>query len=219
MVVPVVVVGGGPGGSATAISLRRAGVPVMLLDAARFPRDKVCGDVVLPSAQDAIRALGLDAGELERDSFPCTGAVYTTPSGFQTSGDFCDKNAVPRPWWLVRRTALDAWLLDAARRAGADVREEWRVEAFEPGKLTVRVPGGGSETILAAAVVGADGAASIIARQSQGLAPAPEHVCLAARAYIEDAAPNPPRLEVYTAIARRISNAITRAKRGAIRTA
>lgn len=44
----VVVVGAGPAGATAAMRLHRAGVPVVLLDRARFPRDKICGDLLPP---------------------------------------------------------------------------------------------------------------------------------------------------------------------------
>ena len=56
----VVVVGAGPAGAATAIRLAAAGERVIVIDRARFPRDKTCGDFVGPVAIDELRTLGLD---------------------------------------------------------------------------------------------------------------------------------------------------------------
>jgi flavin-dependent dehydrogenase len=58
----VVVVGAGPAGSACAHRLAAAGHDVLLIDQHRFPRDKVCGDGLIPDAHAALRRLGvLDA--------------------------------------------------------------------------------------------------------------------------------------------------------------
>ena len=46
----VVVVGGGPAGSITALTLASEGARVVLLEAARYPRDKVCGDALIPDS-------------------------------------------------------------------------------------------------------------------------------------------------------------------------
>ena len=54
----VLVAGGGPPGAAIATFLRLAGHDVLLLDAARFPRDKICGDGVSPEAWRLLEALG-----------------------------------------------------------------------------------------------------------------------------------------------------------------
>ena len=56
----VIVVGAGPGGAATAITLARRGVDVLLLDKAAFPREKICGDGLTPRAVRMLIRLGVD---------------------------------------------------------------------------------------------------------------------------------------------------------------
>src|SRR6185369_16381296 len=55
----VLIVGAGPAGSAAAITLARAGLDVVLVDQHSFPRDKVCGDGLIPDAHHALRRLGV----------------------------------------------------------------------------------------------------------------------------------------------------------------
>ena len=55
----VLVVGAGPAGSAAARTLALAGLDVVLVDAQAFPRDKVCGDGLIPDAHHAMRKLGV----------------------------------------------------------------------------------------------------------------------------------------------------------------
>ncbi|MBP7132904.1 MAG: NAD(P)/FAD-dependent oxidoreductase [Aquabacterium sp.] len=58
----VLIVGAGPSGSAAALTLARAGFDVVLIDQHAFPRDKICGDGLIPDAHQALRELGvLDA--------------------------------------------------------------------------------------------------------------------------------------------------------------
>jgi len=57
----VIVVGAGPAGSATAFYLARAGLDVLMLDKATFPREKVCGDGLTPRAVKALA--GMDVGD------------------------------------------------------------------------------------------------------------------------------------------------------------
>ena len=55
----VLVVGAGPAGSACAQALARAGMSVQLVDQHTFPRDKVCGDGLIPDAHAALKRLGV----------------------------------------------------------------------------------------------------------------------------------------------------------------
>src|ERR1700712_4203368 len=55
----VLVVGAGPAGAACALALARAGVDVVLVDQHDFPRDKICGDALIPDAHHALKRMGL----------------------------------------------------------------------------------------------------------------------------------------------------------------
>ncbi|MEA2688395.1 MAG: hypothetical protein QOD51_1002, partial [Candidatus Eremiobacteraeota bacterium] len=68
----VVIVGGGPAGSATALRLARAGVDVRIIERARFPRRKVCGEYLNAGAVAALDDLGV-LGEVEAASAPLRG--------------------------------------------------------------------------------------------------------------------------------------------------
>lgn len=59
----VIVVGAGPGGSATATYLARHGLSVTLLEKSTFPREKVCGDGLTPRATRALTRIGIDVSE------------------------------------------------------------------------------------------------------------------------------------------------------------
>ena len=55
----VIIIGAGPAGSASALFLHRKGLRVLVLDRARFPRDKVCGEFISPAADDILSDLGV----------------------------------------------------------------------------------------------------------------------------------------------------------------
>lgn len=59
----VLVVGAGPGGSATAYHLARHGVDVTVVERSAFPREKVCGDGLTPRGVAALLKMGVDPDE------------------------------------------------------------------------------------------------------------------------------------------------------------
>ena len=110
--VDLVVVGAGPAGSAAAIAAQRAGLRTLLLDAQGPRRDKTCGDGLTPRAVDTLRRLGLDVPAYRNRGLKLHGfggdVVAPWPRG--------EGSASPR-------ATFDAMLVDAASRAGADVRQ------------------------------------------------------------------------------------------------
>lgn len=146
--VDVIVVGAGPAGSTAAYRLARAGAKVLVLDRARFPRDKPCGGGVtirgarlLPFAIDAVVERVVD-----------TMAV--------TMGHHGPRREVGGEGPLVlmtQRRRLDEFLVEQAVAAGAEFRDHARVRDIRVGEDGVRVSTKHA-TISAAVLVGADGA-------------------------------------------------------------
>ena len=168
----VVVVGGGPAGAYTAWSLARAGVDVLVVDRARFPRDKPCSEYLSPEASRLLHAMGV-LEEVERlGPARLTGMRVLAPGGATIHGEFRASHG-----WrgftdyglAIRRRVLDDVLLARARSAGARVVEGLRVDdVVEAGGRVagVRTSGdAGSRELRAALVVGADGLRSVVARR------------------------------------------------------
>jgi geranylgeranyl reductase family protein len=118
--VDVLVVGAGPAGTAAATILARAGRQVVVIDKARFPRDKICGDGLTTSALRELDALGFDptvvASWIDVDE-----VVVRSPSG--RTGRFPLPRGQGRYAAVARRTDLDQALVELARRTGATVHE------------------------------------------------------------------------------------------------
>ena len=154
-----IVAGAGPAGSATALLLARAGARVLLLDRARFPRDKPCSEYLSPESTRVLERLGPEILRAVAAAAPAqlTGMRIVAPSGASVTGHFAGFS------YALPRTRFDAILRDAAEQAGADVREGLKVEelVYDNGAVAgviAREPGGGtSGTLRSDVVVGADG--------------------------------------------------------------
>ena len=162
----VVVVGGGPAGTATALFLRQQGRDVLLVDEARFPRDKLCGEGVSPEAWRLLDALGVAERVRALHPWPLRGMALTSPSGVSFTGRYRGPRAAG---FAIRRKILDRALLEAARDAGVEVREGTRALdlVLDHGRVSgvVCQSGAAPETLSARLVVGADGRRSVVARK------------------------------------------------------
>ncbi len=159
---PIVIAGAGPGGAALAAALARRGLPVVILDRARFPRAKPCGGGLTGHAAEAMAAAGLEL----RVPHTASPAARVRFGGFERSV------ALPRPVNVVRREEFDASLVEQVRALGAEVREGTAVEGFDvdAGGVTVRTARG---TIRGRALVGADGAGSLVRKRLVRREPVP----------------------------------------------
>src|SRR5215470_13747987 len=110
----VLIVGGGPAGSSCAWGLRRSCLRVLVLDKARFPRDKVCGGWITPQV---LEALDIDSAEYARGRTlqPITGFRISTIANREVEIPY--HRAVS---YGIRRCEFDEYLL---RRSGAQVCE------------------------------------------------------------------------------------------------
>jgi len=118
----VAVVGGGPAGAAAALTLARAGRNVVLVDKARFPRDKCCGDGLTTGALRLLEDLGLDPLDVPswRAIDACT---VVSPSGRAVELPLPSGPGAGTFAAVARRIDLDAALLDRARAAGVKVHD------------------------------------------------------------------------------------------------
>lgn len=164
----VIIVGAGPAGAMTAQRLAQKGIGVLLLDRARFPRDKACGGGLTPKS---FRQLDFDIDDL----------VLNRTRRIYLKGPHLAPTLIEMPngeeVWMVRRREFDARLVEVAQARGVTLRDGEGVTRVETGALLpFGSAQGGSGQALARVetnrgtyrgrvVVGADGAESIVARQ------------------------------------------------------
>lgn len=153
-----IVCGGSLAGSAAALTLARQGRTVAVFDKAAFPRSKLCGGLLTWKSVQILNAL---FGETPR-SLDEAGILRHVSDRYSIrtfSADLAD-GKLSYPFHFIDRTALDARLLEHARRAGATVVEEAEVAGCNPDSGEVLLMNG--ETFRGKYVIGADGAHSVV---------------------------------------------------------
>jgi len=151
----IVILGAGPAGAAAAVTARRAGLSVALIDKARFPRHKLCGGLVTGRCARHLR----DVFGLSPDP-----ALFETRRNFEfhMNGQRLGRLDDVPPAHLTMRRDFDHMLLRRALAAGAADFSGQRVAALEPGANRVRLRSG--EVLDYRGLIGADGVQSIVAR-------------------------------------------------------
>ncbi|NBO08207.1 MAG: geranylgeranyl reductase family protein [Actinobacteria bacterium] len=158
----VIVVGAGPGGSATAAHLARAGIKTLLLEKTEFPREKVCGDGLTPRAVKELLALDIDLttrGWIKNKGLRIIGGGHRLELPWPELSVFPD-------YGLVRtRADLDQILAQRAAALGADLHESTAVTGpvMEQDRIvgvTTKNSAGEERTLRAPIVVAADGNSS-----------------------------------------------------------
>jgi geranylgeranyl reductase family protein len=187
----VIVVGGGPAGSTLAWKLASNGVKTVVLEGAKFPREKVCGDYVEPRG---LRILDMMAG---LKTLEATSPLPITHSStyIDYKREYISKipfygvySTLPPHGYIVPRDVFDGLLLDIAAKAGATIHQETYATGFTSTATGIEVQAQAKGAKLAyqgRVVVGADGVNSVVARSAGLLASDPRHIALSQRAYAE----------------------------------
>ena len=147
----VAVVGAGPSGSTTAFYLAKAGLSVLLLDRAKFPRIKPCGGGVTARA---LKEAPIDLGPVvERE-------INRVRFSFRHGGEFVHVHSQTLAY-MTQRDRLDAFLAERAAEAGADFEDSCGLISLvrDDGGTTIQTSGA---RFRATVVVGADGANGIV---------------------------------------------------------
>ena len=166
----VIVVGAGPAGSAAAFHCASAGLDVLLLEKASFPRDKICGDGLTPRAVAELVRMGLPLRE--QDGWIRNVGLRVIGGGHRLELAWPELSSYPSYGLARSRMSFDHTLADHARSAGAKLLERTNVTGSLRDERTGRVVGvhaktdDGEVTFRAPVVIAADG---VSARLATGL--------------------------------------------------
>ncbi len=196
----VIIAGAGPAGAAAACHLAHSGASVILLDRVTFPRDKVCGDFVGPSALVELDSLGVARMDgYARTNIARRAALYIDGEEL-IARPFPEIEGVPSHGRVVPRLALDQFIVDAARSAGSRVMEGYKLTSFAAGRDAVAVQtasANGHLTMGCRLLIGADGSSSTVARLMRGSAPPRRDRFIASRAYFANVEGPGDQLDLY----------------------
>ncbi len=175
------VVGSGPAGSVAATVLARGGARVALVDKARFPRDKACGDLVGPRGVQLLTDLGIRLA----GAVPVGDMVVVGPTARRVRLPCFAGHTYPGHALALPRSELDAALHDAAVAAGAEpFVGRAAAPLFEDAALEGFSLATGIE-LHADVVIGADGASSHVAAAADLVDPQRVLWGFAVRAYLD----------------------------------
>ena len=150
----VIVVGMGPAGASTAYELSRLGMSVVAFDKQVHPRYKICGGGLSARIE---RILPADFKAIVE------GTVYRVQFIYGGTDSFIVECSRPVAYMVMRQT-FDQWLVEKARQAGVEIREEESVVAIQELEDGVEVATGKGR-YRGRVVIGADGAMSVVAQQ------------------------------------------------------
>lgn len=175
----LIIVGGGPAGTTLALFAHRAGLKTLLLDKARFPRDKICGDAIVLPGIKILEELELtEALHQEPHSYSVNFHCFTESEHLQAPGSHC---------LMVKRLYFDHVLFTAAKAVvdtceGAEVEQLLQQEGQVYG-VRGRLQNQEEFEFTAKVVVGADGCGSVVAKKARVFKFEPQHYGVATRAY------------------------------------
>lgn len=154
----VLVVGGGPAGSAAAYWLARDGHDVTLVEKKEFPREKTCGDGLTPRAIYQLQEMGFDFDVPEFHKI--TGLRSYAGDDLMIEMPWPDHSRFPNWGGVIRRKDLDQQVARLAESEGVKIREKTTATpVIESGQLTsvALANGGVSETVTPDLTIIADG--------------------------------------------------------------
>jgi geranylgeranyl reductase family protein len=163
----VIVIGGGPSGSSATAFLSKAGKSVLLLDRAKFPREKVCGDGISGRSVGVIRELGILGSFKSVEHQDMFGVTFSSPNG--TLVPIPSASGSDAPGFVCRREVFDNVLFQHAKSLATKTIEGFfATDLVFDGSKIVGVKGnqdGAEIEFRAKVVVCADGVGGMTARK------------------------------------------------------
>ena len=190
----ICVIGAGPGGAATALKLDQLGISCVLVDKAKFPRDKICGDALSGKVITILDRI--DPSIMKRfkaSAYPIDvwGVKFVAPNQKEMPLSFWSSESNRKnetPGYVAKRIDFDNFLIE-------EVRSKNRIQFFEGIKIDnfKRIENGflisnksGDFVVKCKLLIDSSGAHSSFARNVAGISLEPRHYAAAIRAYYDN---------------------------------
>ncbi|MCF8721033.1 NAD(P)/FAD-dependent oxidoreductase [Nitrospina gracilis] len=166
----VIVIGAGPAGAATALLLQARGYEVCVVERARFPRDKVCGEFISPAADPILEKLGVLSAIEATNPLRLRGVAISAYEGEELAIDYPPHAGRAMTSLSLSRLSFDHILFSKMQERGITVLQEHQVDdlVFDAGMvtgITGRDPGNQPFTLHARVVVDAGGRNAVSIRR------------------------------------------------------
>jgi len=189
---PVIVIGAGPAGCGASYFLSKAGIRHAVLDKARFPRDKVCGDACSGKTAYVLRTANpawLQEISASSTALPSRGISFIAPNGraLEVPYQNVNRRGEPAPGFTMARLDFDNALFERLPSPFADVRQETSVTGIsregKRWKVACRTAPGREEVLTTDLVIGADGDKGIARKTLLGAGSVEKSYSVGLRAY------------------------------------
>ncbi|HIJ97836.1 TPA: NAD(P)/FAD-dependent oxidoreductase [archaeon] len=195
-----IVIGAGPAGAIAAMYLGKAGKNVLLVDSAKFPRDKVCGDAQGRRAAAIMKELGIYEGYSQLEGKGIYGMTLSSPKGVVVHLDVEARNNAPQGY-VHKRVVFDNYLFENAVKICKNFRTFKVSDLILENGFVKGIVGtnekGEKEEIRAKVVLAADGANSVVAQKFGLNKNPPEHFIVSVRGYYNNVEGMTDRIEIH----------------------
>ncbi|MBI4162502.1 MAG: geranylgeranyl reductase family protein [Candidatus Aenigmarchaeota archaeon] len=197
----VIVLGSGPAGATAAMYLKKIyGKNVVLVDKAKFPRDKICGDAQGRKAANIMKELGIHDDYTRLEGHVVYGITLSSPNGSLVELDVADRNHPP-PGYVHKRIVFDRYLHESAKKMEIPIISLNATDVIVENNTVCGIVGlnekGEKEELRCKVLLAADGASSMVARKF-GLSDNPrEDFIVAVRAYYTGVTGMTDRIEIH----------------------
>jgi len=187
----ILILGAGPAGAATALFLAKQGIACTLVDKAKFPRDKICGDALSGKVVEVLNKLNPElVSELHQDKqfLGSWGVTFVAPNEQALRVPFITKKENSKaPGFIATRLDFDNWLIEKVKQQNTiQLIEETELRKFTRDEIGWLAESKNGLTIAAKLIIACDGAYSTFSKQVGGLVTEPQHNCFGLRAYFDN---------------------------------